>query len=312
MKYLITGFGLIGRKLTDILLKNGDQIVLVIRNIKKIDKRYSEKIRIIEQDIIEPIKYTLQSENDKIDFVIHTAAPTASSFFIDRPIETIKAIIRGSENVFDFSMKQQVKSIVWLSSMESYGKNNNDQPITEKDNFLIDINSMRSSYPLAKRMVENLASAYFKEYNLPIKTARLVQVIPDILNTDDNRVVSYMARAIKIGDSIKLASQGSSKRTYISADDAVRAIIKVLHDGKDGEIYNISNNATYYSIKEIAEMLIEKFNGKKLIVGVGDSSGKYPAESRYNVISNKLMALGWQPEDDIIAAFSKLINERDE
>lgn len=71
---------------------------------------------------------------------------------------------------------KKVKSMVFISSMEMYGSfNNSDFLCTEEKIGYIDPLKVRSNYPEAKRMCENLCIAYSNEYGVPVKIARLSQ-----------------------------------------------------------------------------------------------------------------------------------------
>lgn len=66
--------------------------------------------------------------------------------------------------------------MVYLSSMEMYGSPDPSLDcVTEQDYGFVDVLNVRSCYPEGKRMCECLCAAYAKEYQLPVKIARLAQ-----------------------------------------------------------------------------------------------------------------------------------------
>src|SRR5690625_2260389 len=62
-------------------------------------------MKIIYSDITE-----LEISNVKIDYIIHTASPTDSSFFITYPVETIETSMFGTSNILKLAQKYSIKS----------------------------------------------------------------------------------------------------------------------------------------------------------------------------------------------------------
>ena len=52
------------------------------------------------------------------DYVIHTACPTASSFFMSHPVETFSAIVDGTRSMLELARRRGAASFVYVSSME--------------------------------------------------------------------------------------------------------------------------------------------------------------------------------------------------
>ena len=92
--------------------------------------------------------------------------------FVKEPVETISSIFDGTRNVLDFAKEMKVKSMVYLSTMEVYGIPSVDK-VSENDYGYLDLSSVRTCYPEAKRLAENLCVSYLSEYGVPVKIARL-------------------------------------------------------------------------------------------------------------------------------------------
>lgn len=60
-------------------------------------------------------------ENMKIDYAIHAAANTSSESFVDEPVEIIMNAINGTRRILEIAKYNNVKGMVYLSSMEVYG-----------------------------------------------------------------------------------------------------------------------------------------------------------------------------------------------
>lgn len=242
--------------------------------------------------------------NEPIDYVVHLASPTKSSFFVEHPVETIDIIFNGTKNILELARDKKVESIVIASSIEAYGKNITDNFLDEKSYSTLDINDIRSSYALGKVGAEFLSKSYFAEYNMPVKVARLATVIPNAISDNDNRLIPFAIRSAKRDGRITLDTGGEKKGTYISLQDAASALLYILTSGVDGEVYNISHPNGYYSVKQIVELIASNV-GSKIEFG-GSEQSKYPSSSNWNMSPNKLMKLGWRPEVTIPEALERL------
>lgn len=314
-KILITGAtGLIGSSivycLNSINIKyNLDiQIICLVRDLKKAQILFSDvsNISFYINDLGN--KYTPIEIKDSIDYIIHTAMPTASMYFIDHPVETFLTAYEGTLKILELSTKKNIKSIVYVSSLEVYGKLINEtQCTTENEQGYLNPLNERSSYPMGKRASECLCYCYYKEYNLPIKIARLTQTFGAGISEKDNRVFAQFAKSIVEKKDIILYTPGDSAKPYCYLTDAVCAIFYLLLKGKDGEAYNIANPETYISIKDLALFLKKNFAPEIDIKIQLDKTKGYPPSSQLKLSTEKLNQLGWKPKFNLYQMFHRLI-----
>ena len=265
----------------------------------------NNNIIFLRQNITEPI-----SIDNSVDFIIHTANSTTSKDFITKPVETIDSIYTGTKNILNFAKKKQIKSMVYVSSMEVYGTPNDEKKIYETDIGKLDSMSLRNSYPIGKLVAENLCVSECSEYNLPVKIVRLTQTIGGTISPNDNRVWADFARKASKGENIVLHTKGETKHCYLYIADAVSAIFTILLKGESGQIYNAANEDTYCSILEMAETVASlSKNGKTKIVFelLDDSVTGYQAVKKINLSTEKLQQLGWIQTVDINNMFYRLI-----
>ena len=83
----------------------------------------------------------------------------------------------------------------------------------------IDVSDVRSCYPIAKIMSENLCHSYFAEYGVPVKIARLAQTFGRGIRKDDNQVFAQFANAVRTGSDIVLHTAGISMGNYCDIDE---------------------------------------------------------------------------------------------
>jgi nucleoside-diphosphate-sugar epimerase len=49
---------------------------------------------------------------DELDYIIHCASNTTSSYMISNPVETIDGIVAGTKAVLQLALEQKIKSIL--------------------------------------------------------------------------------------------------------------------------------------------------------------------------------------------------------
>ena len=84
---------------------------------------------------------------------------------------------------------------------------------------------------------------------------------------------------------------GMQVRDWLHVEDHARGIMKVLHDGKSGEAYNIAGEDIRHNIDVIKLMLEILEKPESLIKYVRDREGH---DRRYAMNADKATALGWE------------------
>ena len=307
--FLITGAtGLIGSSLIRCLLalNNGIRIVAPVRNKAKAIAMFGDMI-----DRVEWLECDLMSNAydkvGRVDYIIHCASPTNGKYVEEHPVETLELAYESTRNLLRYSRNHEVRSMAYVSSLEAYGVNLDDQKVDEKKQFHIDMQSPRSAYPLGKLSAECLCSFYANEYAVPVKSIRLTQTFGAGINRDDFRVFSQFAQSVVSCSNIVMHTTGESSKPYCYLTDAVSAILYVLLKGENGEVYNAANEFTYISIKDLAYFLRDNFNPTiDVRIEQNDKMGYAPV-SKLNLSTKKLQALGWQPRYDLKQMFERLI-----
>lgn len=308
--FLITGgTGLIGSSIVNYLI-NIDcniRISLPVRDIEKARTVYNHceaDITFIKCDLFE----YLSNITEEFDYIIHCASPTSGSYMIAHPVETYEFAVESTRKLLLYSKTHNVKSMIFVSSLEYYGQILDDREISEDMVGYINPISARSSYPLGKRAAEYLCTAYVQEFSVPVKIARLTQTFGPGVSKDDNRVFAQFARSIINNEDIILHTNGESAKPYCYTIDCVSAILYILLKGINGEAYNVANANTYISIKDMAEFLRDNFNPKiKVRIEPHPEMGYAPI-TKLRLSTEKLESLGWRPKYNLKQMFENLIN----
>lgn len=313
---LVTGAtGLIGYTLTSALLYYGKtrnagiQVVSLVRDPNRAKNQFHRQL---EDHCALSFAYGTVEEPPKIeepiDYIVHGACPTASRYFIQNPVETIRSIVLGTENMLKLAVQKQVSGMVCLSSMEVFGQVAHKGKLREADLGLIDLFSPRSSYPEGKRLAETMSCAYAAEYQVPVTLARLAQTFGPGVVREDERVFAYMARCAVEGEDIRLSTGGTKENMYLYTTDAVSAILLLLIKGARGTAYNVGNPETYCSVREMGELVARELGGGRISVftNVGKTQGLYRPEGFLHMDIEKLQDLGWMPVRNLQEMFLRM------
>lgn len=310
-RWLVTGAtGLIGSSLVHYLLAYYSfvEIFCPIRNLHKAKTIFTEaeikRLHLIECNL-EHFVYSDIYESH-FDYIVHCASPTSGQYMTGKPVETFSFIVRSTEHILRYAL-QEHSSVVFLSSLEVYGQIFDDKILPEESWGYVCPNAPRSSYPMAKRAAEYLCAAYAKEFGVDVKIARLTQVFGPGVGAEDNRVFAQFARSVIHSTDIVLHTEGRSAKPYCYIADCVTAILTILLKGSKGEAYNVANEKTYISIRDLANFLVAHFNKDIVVREELHLDYGYAPETKLHLSISKLRSLGWEPHYDLRSMLERLI-----
>ena len=293
--------------------KSGLQVYALVRSrvkAEKIFERYLDNgiLKVVVSDVNKKI-----SVDDRLNYIIHAASITDSKLFVSKPVETINTLINGTKNLLELGKEHQIDSFLFLSSLEVYGKPDENYQVDEKYVGYIDFSAVRSSYSEGKRMAECLCTSYFKEYGVPVKVARLSQTFGPGVDYNDGRVFAEFARCVMKNQDIGLNTAGRTYRNYCYTRDAVAAIFYILTKGAAGEAYNVANKNTGITIADMAHLVSEDLGQGRIKVRFNNPEELqvfgYNPEMKIELVTEKLEKLGWRAEVDLEQMFVRMIHD---
>ena len=299
-RFLISGAtGLIGVCLIDALMKYNQQgagitIYAVGRNKEKAASRLGEyyqdrSFHFIEQDVRQPLPPHVD-----VDYVIPLASNTHPLAYSQYPIETIEINVKGAEYALQ-KAEECGATLLYPSTVEVYGNARGQDVFTEDYTGLLNLSTARACYTESKRVCEALCQSYIAEREIKVKVVRLSRAFgPTMLMSDSKSSSQFIIKALK-GEDIVLKSSGDQFFSYTYVADAVSAMLYVLINGKNGEVYNISNEKCNVHLKDFAG-LCAKWADKQVVFDLPSEKERkgYSVAMQAILDNQRLISIGWK------------------
>lgn len=309
MRILITGgAGFIGSHLTDRLLREGHQ-VLVIDNF---DSFYNSSVkrRNIQEQLNHPLYRLVEADirnrnsMERIfsewgpELVVHLAAKAGVRPSLKRPDQYVSVNVRGTENLLHASVKYGVSRFVFASSSSVYGTNTK-VPFAEEDPTL----QPASPYGATKAAGEALCNSYSNCFGLPIAALRFFTVYGP-RQRPDLAIHHFTSRIVK-GKPVTLFGDGTSSRDYTYIDDIVSGIHASMMLQRSGyEVYNLGNSTPIRLIDMLG--IIEEALGKKAVIDWRPMQiGDVPAT--WADLEKSRLLLGYSPQTDFRTGIERFV-----
>lgn len=293
-------------------LFDGDiKVVALCRNKERATERFKDiidddRLFLLIQDVTDPVVYS-----DPIHFVIHAASPAGYHSRHFKPAETFNANIIGSKNLLELCRRNPIEGFLLLSSVDVYGHNNHEERLDESSYGFLDPVKPRNSYSVSKLASEGLAIAYKEEYGIPAKIVRPFQILGNGLDLKDGRLHTDFISQLIRGKDIALKGDGSPLRTFMYVSDAITAMLMVLLNGENGEVYNVCDESGDISVIDLARLMISLNSAEKgrvtFVKGQRESVAVSEAVQCVVGDSSKLKGLGFQVEYSLPEAVERIM-----
>lgn len=289
-RILVTGgAGFIGSHLCEKLLADGHEVISLDNYftgakeniVHLMDNPYFEVVR---HDITQP--YFIE-----VDEIYNMACPASPIHYQYNPIKTVKTSVMGAVNMLGLAKRIKAK-ILQASTSEVYG---DPEVHPQKEDYWGHVNPVgrRSCYDEGKRAAETLFMDYHLQNQVRIKIMRIFNTYGPRMHPSDGRVVSnFIVQALK-GDNITIFGEGNQTRSFQYVDDLINGARKLMDTGDDltGPV-NIGN-PDEFTIRELAEKIIELTNTKSKII-FEPMPNDDPMQRKPDITLAK-EKLGWEP-----------------
>lgn len=256
---LVTGAGgWLGVELTKQLLEQGNKVRALnnieTENLKKLKESYKDKLDIIIGDICDTECISKNMKN--VEQVFHLAAkvhcvPTNKKEEEDfYKVNTI-----ASKNIFNECLKNNVKRVIFFSTVSVYEQSNETITINSKKN-------PNTIYGKSKLEAENIGNNLYQEKNLPITIIEPVTVYGE----GDVGNFKKLENLIKKGVCLQFG-KGKNKKTIIYYKDLIKMVIDIANDEKYiGK--TIICGTEILTINKINKILIKKYKKRVIMIKV--------------------------------------------
>lgn len=317
-RYLVTGgAGFIGSHLTERLLASGHAVTVLddlstgrIDNLASVSEHPNLRVIVGSVDEAALVEGVVR-ENDAL---FHLASPVGVRLIMERPIDTVRGIVNGTDTVLAMASRYRRK-VLFTSTSEVYGKSN-DVPFHEDGDRLEGPTSYhRWAYACAKALDEFLALAYYKTTGLPVVVVRLFNTVGPRQAAQYGMVIPNFVSAALQGHPLSVFGDGRQTRCFLHVEDCVDALVRIMQEKRCvGQVINVGSDREL-SILELAEMVIRLAESDSRIElipydeaypggGFEDMRRRVPSLERVRQLT------GWAPKRDLATIIEDVIADR--
>jgi dTDP-glucose 4,6-dehydratase len=288
---LVTGgCGFIGSNFVRYMLRNSDYRVI---NVDKLT--YAGNLEnltdISDQPTYEFVRGDIADKtlidglaSKGFDAIINFAAES----HVDRSIEDSRVFIEtnvlGTQVLLEAARNYGISRFIQISTDEVYGSLGPTGAFTETSPI-----APNSPYSASKTAADLLVRAYHKTYGLPCIITRCSNNYGPYQFPE--KLIPLMISNALEGEPLPVYGDGMNVRDWIYVEDHCRAIDLIMHEGREGEVYNIGANNEVPNIEIVQIILRQLGKPDSLIKFVEDRPGH---DRRYAIDSTKLRnELGW-------------------
>lgn len=315
MRYLITGgAGFVGSHLVDALLLRGHEALVLddlstgrLENLEHV--MASGGVELVQGSVLD-FDVVDRCVRDA-DAVVHLASVVGVKLIVDRPLDSLRCNVLGTETVLSAAVRHRRK-LLFASTSEVYGKTNDNALREDADRVVGSPFKARWSYCTAKTFGEALAHAYHRECDAEMIVVRLFNAVGPRQADSYGMVLPRFVRQALLGEDLTVYGNGTQTRCFTHVLDTVHAIQLLLEtDEAVGRPFNVGSE-TEVPIVELARRVIERTGGRSRVnlVSYEDAYGEgFEELGRRRPDTTALRKLtGWQPTrtiddaiDDVIA-----------
>ena len=329
-KILILGVnGFIGHHLSNRILASTDwEVYGMDMATERISGLLGEKrFHFFEGDITinkEWIEYHIR----KCDTVLPLVAIATPATYVREPLRVFELDFEANLPIVRSCVKYG-KRLIFPSTSEVYGMSRDAEFDPEKSELVLGpINKPRWIYSCAKQLMDRVIWGYGMEQKLDFTLFRPFNWIGsglDSINTakeGSSRVITQVLGHIVRGENIQLVDGGAQKRAFTYVDDGIDALLRIIDNPKgvaSGQIYNIGNPKNNFSVRELAEMMLElaasipeyaeQASHVRLVKTTATKyygGGYQDVQNRVPKITNTMRDLGWKPRIGMQEALERI------
>ncbi|WP_458121170.1 dTDP-glucose 4,6-dehydratase [Paenibacillus sp. Z6-24] len=295
MKLLVTGgAGFIGSNFVLYMLREHPEYQIInvdsltyagnLENLKAIEGNPNHTF--VKADIGDTAKMN-ELVSQGVDIIVNFAAESHVDRSILEPDVFVKTNVLGTQVLLDVAKKHNITKFVQVSTDEVYGTLGETGLFTEETPL-----TPNSPYSASKAGGDLLVRAYNETFGLPVNITRCSNNYGPF-QFPEKLIPLIISRALA-DEALPVYGDGLNIRDWLYVEDHCSAIDLVIHNGRDGEVYNIGGNNERTNIHIVKTILEQLGKPESLIKYVEDRPGH---DRRYGIDPTKTMTeLGWKPK----------------
>lgn len=241
-------------------------------------------------------------ETEHPDMVVNFAAESHVDRSIDNPEIFLQTNILGTQVMMEACRKYGISRYHQVSTDEVYG----DLPLDRPDLFFTETTPIHTSspYSASKASADLLVLAYHRTYGLNVTISRCSNNYGPYHFPE--KLIPLMIANCLNDKPLPVYGEGLNVRDWLYVEDHCKAIDLIVHNGRNGEVYNVGGHNEMKNI-DIVKLICD-YLGKpySLITHVTDRKGH---DMRYAIDPTKIHnELGWQPETKFKDGIKKTID----
>jgi dTDP-glucose 4,6-dehydratase len=308
MKLLITGgAGFIGSNFVRYMVNKYPQYKIVnldlltyagnLENLKDIENAPNYKF--VRGDIADREFINGLFREEKFDYVLNFAAESHVDRSITDPGIFVQTNIQGTLALLDAAKTLGVTKYLQVSTDEVYGTLGETGYFTEETPL-----AANSPYSASKAGADLLVRAYHETFGLPVNITRCSNNYGPFHFPE--KLIPLMIINALNDKELPIYGDGLNIRDWLHVEDHCQAIDLVLHQGRNGEVYNVGGNNERTNIEIVKTILKHLGKPESLMKFVKDRPGH---DRRYAIDATKLRTeLGWSPKYNFDTGIEQTIN----
>ncbi|MGE8077601.1 dTDP-glucose 4,6-dehydratase [Peribacillus loiseleuriae] len=252
---------------------------------KNIEKK--ENYHFIKMDITDCKAIMALFAKEKFDFVVHFAAESHVDRSITDPEIFVRTNVLGTQILLHAAHQHKLSKFVHVSTDEVYGELDFDSTtyFTEESKLL-----PNSPYSASKASSDLLVRAYHETFGLPINITRCSNNYGPFQFPE--KLIPLTISRVEHKQKVPVYGDGKNIRDWLHVFDHCSAIDLVMHEGVNGEIYNVGGHNERTTLEVVKTIIHKLGKSESLIEFVKDRKGH---DKRYAINPTKLEKLGWIP-----------------
>lgn len=255
-------------------------------NVSLLSEFYQYKNFVFEEKDINDIEFLYEC-----DYIINTAAETHVGNSIVQSDDFVHSNVNGVHHLLELIRNYRgegkgVPTILHFSTDEVYGDIHGGAH-TESD-----LLKPSNPYSATKAAADMLVLAWNRTYKIPYIIVR-----PTNNYGRGQYVEKLIPKACKylgLGKKVPLHNNGTPIRNWLHAQDTANAVITIIENGVENEIYNICGGFEQDNLTTVRK-IIKLYNGDDDYEKYLDLTISRPGQDmRYALDDSKLQSLGWK------------------